>query len=1429
MANLIFCSDCGDSTGDLSELLVTDGTNLGIETTVVKTGTRSLKIAWPNSSVLNGARVQNILNGAGRRVSVYIRFTAVPANTVQLFGLRTASAVVAVNLTTAGKLQIQSGASTTSTGSALSVDTWYRVTLAYKWTAASNNSFNLYLDDSASTYATLNNTASPGSDPTDLELGQSSSPVTANTTIYYDNIYVDDGSGLDNPSTNGLLVTRKAPNATGTNNAYDTAIGSVTNRWDAVNELPISAGKGWKQAGSSQVIEAYGIQSASQGDVDITGATILGYKAWISAKGQPVTDGTPKTTATNNAKATGTTLTLGPVTVTAGDIIVVLFGDQVGGSAPTINDDIGGNTWTALTGPTTNTARISKWYCIVTNGGSMTVTVTFGSSANARAGALGAWDSSIFGASPLDANPANANDSTSPYDCPATGTLAQADELVLGFCSRASNAALVAGGSELGIIEAHSSGSGGAGANISVGLTYRKVTATTSIQPQMTGSSVAGVAGTASFKITPIVAGTPKLVDNGTDVAITLSGTQTLYSNHTTTSTYPSNGNTVGMKSSGSIMDSFLYECGIQIAYIPAAGATPLTWTASDNANNLSESLSLGRGNLHTDTLQSLGDAFTFAMGIPMILSDDTNNLADGMVYIYGVTATGSDDLNLLVDALVKLLSYELALADSEAANWADAHQLLLAQFLALSDSNTITDSSVVAMEEREVFADAFTDYFTLSETVEVVPGYAELLSDSLASLSDDYSQILNQLKSFSDSLTLSDSEVHVLELQLAFTESITLSDSLVLGYGLTASETITLTDGFSLGYGLTVSDAISLADASGLDLSYLLSAADTIVLSDSEACSLEYQETFTDSFSLSDDFSRVEEQRLAFSDQATLADNFTVVEGLNEIVEDAISLTDVFSLGYGLLFTDDTDNLADSATVHVITNTIEVDVADSFTLDDFLVLGHGLLSTDSFSLGDSASLNLEYRETASDSIFFTDAEDNQLGLLVTFADDINNFTDSYAQRIEELEAFTDTLATPDDSLVLGFGLLNDDTLVLSDSTSLRSDWFVQSSDTLTQSDSLALEYGLLTTDSFSLSDSVDLNIEHRLTLSDSAANLADSVEVVPGLDESASDSISLGDSTTQLLGYESRQADTIALADTPGLGYGLLFTDDVNLLADSIFTSAPQGPQIFLAFTDSIDNLTDSETNFAAGFLPVSDSVNNLADDYTQQATGRLAVSDSFVITDSVSVNLEQREAFADSFTLTDTERQILEYRLDLSDNAASWADSLATTGSIPLNFSDNGPSFSDSVSLLAAGELAFTETLNLTDSFRKTGEGLLPLDDSITLDDSVDFLLLGPGRDEGLSDSLVLSDAVSILVGNELRIELVFSDTIILTDHYFDLRYPYIPSTRRHIVVSSRARMTIVPDRDSTTVPASDRTTAVPTRDKVIVPRNNRTTTME
>ena len=87
----------------------------------------------------------------------------------------------------------------------------------------------------------------------------------------------------------------------------------------------------------------------------------------------------------------------------------------------------------------------------------------------------------------------------------------------------------------------------------------------------------------------------------------------------------------------------------------------------------------------------------------------------------------------------------------------------------------------------------------------------------------------------------------------------------------------------------------------------------------------------------------------------------------------------------------------------------------------------------------------------------------------------------------------------------------------------------------------------------------------------------------------------------------------------------------------------------------------------------------------------------------------------------------------------------------------------------------------------------------------------LRGPDLEEALTDVLVLTDTIAISLNNELQLQVTISDTFTLTDHYFDLRYPYTPSAKRYVVVSSRARETVVPAREAIKVPSSNRTTRV------------------
>jgi len=198
--------------------------------------------------------------------------------------------------------------------------------------------------------------------------------------------------------------------------------------------------------------------------------------------------------------------------VNVGQEAVVVFSDLVGGSTPTIADSLG-NSWSALTGGT-NGSRLTAWHSHITTGGAMVVTITFGSSSAARAGTLITLRGMT--ASPVDVNPATTNSSANPQLGTTSGTLAQTNEIVLGYFGlngpiddgpsatfpdiESTSCFPCGGGYNNGIIGTTGST---ATTNATVGVTYRSVISTSGIQPTLANpQSRAGVAGTLAFKVT---------------------------------------------------------------------------------------------------------------------------------------------------------------------------------------------------------------------------------------------------------------------------------------------------------------------------------------------------------------------------------------------------------------------------------------------------------------------------------------------------------------------------------------------------------------------------------------------------------------------------------------------------------------------------------------------------------------------------------------------------------------------------------------------------------------------------------------------------------------------------------------------------------------------------------------------------------------
>ena len=116
---------------------------------------------------------------------------------------------------------------------------------------------------------------------------------------------------------------------------------------------------------------------------------------------------------------------------------------------------------------------------------------------------------------------------------------------------------------------------GGSTANIWVAFMSEVVNATT-------GRDSGYTANANATDITSVVAaykavtggtsvGDPKIMVNGTETSLVLTTSNALYTKLYDSASYPTNAAAIGMRSSGTTADTFMYECGMLVAYIPAA------------------------------------------------------------------------------------------------------------------------------------------------------------------------------------------------------------------------------------------------------------------------------------------------------------------------------------------------------------------------------------------------------------------------------------------------------------------------------------------------------------------------------------------------------------------------------------------------------------------------------------------------------------------------------------------------------------------------------------------------------------------------------------------------------------------------------------------------------------------------------------------
>jgi hypothetical protein len=124
------------------------------------------------------------------------------------------------------------------------------------------------------------------------------------------------------------------------------------------------------------------------------------------------------------------------------DLIVVLFGEATNLTVTAITDNLG-NTYSAVDAGFSSGWTNRAFYALVTPGhaGTLTsVSATTTASSDDALMVVGVFEGP-FAVSPLDAAPAQVADNSSPFVTPSTGTLAQADELILAWDSGTFNSA----------------------------------------------------------------------------------------------------------------------------------------------------------------------------------------------------------------------------------------------------------------------------------------------------------------------------------------------------------------------------------------------------------------------------------------------------------------------------------------------------------------------------------------------------------------------------------------------------------------------------------------------------------------------------------------------------------------------------------------------------------------------------------------------------------------------------------------------------------------------------------------------------------------------------------------------------------------------------------------------------------------------------
>jgi hypothetical protein len=283
---MTWCEPGTDATYDLAPYHYVNG-NVSSASDHSHTGQRSLKLTTGSPGQQTVAVRDDVLPTAGR-VAFWTRYEALPPPAIGYAWFMSVSNSHELDWLPDGRVRQRIGGQAVTGTAVTAQGQWQHICLSFVITSASVYEFRLYVNgvlDSIidNVYTGLNLSAINSQWYFIIE-----SVTDFSNAYWFDDIYIDTVSDLS--YTGDIRVTAKRPVTNGGTNTFDTTTSTSNSGYGSgnaiyVNERPFATTGARRHNGSGTAAETFAIEGASVGDVDLTGATIVGRLAWVSGSG----------------------------------------------------------------------------------------------------------------------------------------------------------------------------------------------------------------------------------------------------------------------------------------------------------------------------------------------------------------------------------------------------------------------------------------------------------------------------------------------------------------------------------------------------------------------------------------------------------------------------------------------------------------------------------------------------------------------------------------------------------------------------------------------------------------------------------------------------------------------------------------------------------------------------------------------------------------------------------------------------------------------------------------------------------------------------------------------------------------------------------------------------------------------------------------